>query len=111
MAVKTQCQRYYYIAGYFQILSVLFKLSKDAENLNLIIVCSVNKIHNISEKIRSQISQNEPESVLVFLYVNKVNNIILYLPLRPFALKCIFSQAYASRKIKKFISVTLRVTF
>ena len=72
MAVKTQCQRYYYIAGYFQILSVLFKLSKDAENLNLIIVCSVNRIHNMSEKIRSQISQNEPESVLVFL-VNYTN--------------------------------------
>ena len=72
MAVKTQCQRYYYIAGYFQILSVLFKLSKDAENLNLIIVCSVNRIHNMSEKIRSQISKNEPESVLVFL-VNYTN--------------------------------------
>ena len=55
-----------------KILSVLFKLSKYAENLNLIIVCSVNKIHNISEKIRSQISQNEPESVIVFL-VNFTN--------------------------------------
>ena len=55
-----------------KILSVLFKLSKYAENLNLIIVCSVNKIHNISEKIRSEISQNEPESVIVFL-VNFMN--------------------------------------
>ena len=55
-----------------KILSVLFKLSKYAENLNLIIVCSVNRIHNMSEKIRSQISQNEPESVLVFL-VNYTN--------------------------------------
>ena len=55
-----------------KILSVLFKLSKYAENLNLIIVCSVNKIHNISEKIRSEISQNEPESVIVFL-VNFTN--------------------------------------
>ena len=50
-----------------KILSVLFKLSKYAENINLIIVCAVNKIHKMCEKIRSQISQNEPESVIVFL--------------------------------------------
>ena len=53
-------------------MSVLFKLSKYAENLNLIIVCSVNKTHNMSEKIMSQISQNEPESVKVLL-VNFIN--------------------------------------
>ena len=53
-------------------MSVLFKASKYAENQNLIIVCSVNKIHNMSEKTRSQISQNEPKSVIVFM-VNFLN--------------------------------------
>jgi len=51
----------------------LFCLSyQNTLKINLIIVCSVNKIHNMSEKIRSQISHNVPESATVFL-VNFTN--------------------------------------
>ena len=51
----------------------MFKLSKHAENLNLIIVCSVNKTHNMSEKIMSQISQNESVEVLLVNFINILN--------------------------------------
>ena len=56
-----------------KILSVLFKLSKYAENLKLFIVCSDNKIHNMFEKIRSQTIQNERESVIVVMGYGKLS--------------------------------------